>query len=112
MVGQGYSCMFDKIYLLLVFGYTHHNKHRERGLVSLAKLSLKEARELARHYSDILKKGNDPIVSRDTNHLKTSKVISFKKFAQAAFESKKAELNVKVKMIVSFLHEICTLFHA
>lgn len=73
------------------FRYTHHNKRREMGLGSVTRLSLKEARELARHYSNILKEGNDPIVFREQNILKQQSNI-FKEVALAAFESKKAEL--------------------
>nr|WP_330169571.1 integrase arm-type DNA-binding domain-containing protein [Bartonella grahamii] len=73
------------------FRYTHHNKRREMGLGSVTKLSLKEARELARYYSDILKEGNDPIVFREQTVLKQQSNM-FKEIAQAAFESKKAEL--------------------
>ncbi|WP_254475350.1 site-specific integrase [Bartonella sp. B1098] len=73
------------------FRYTHHNKRREMGLGSVTRLSLKEARELARYYSDILKEGNDPIVFREQTVLKQQSNM-FKEIAQAAFESKKAEL--------------------
>ncbi|WP_375654027.1 tyrosine-type recombinase/integrase [Bartonella sp. OD88NMGDW] len=73
------------------FRYTHHNKRREMGLGPVTKLSLKEARELARHYSDILKEGNDPIVFREQTILKQQSNI-FQEIAKAAFESKKAEL--------------------
>ncbi|EJF84212.1 hypothetical protein MCU_00880 [Bartonella elizabethae Re6043vi] len=52
------------------FRYTHHNKRREMGLGSVTRLSLKEARELARYYSDILKEVNDPIVFREQTFLK------------------------------------------
>ncbi|WP_208437611.1 tyrosine-type recombinase/integrase [Bartonella taylorii] len=73
------------------FRYTHHNKRREMGLGPVARLSLKEARELVRYYSDILKEGNDPIVFREQTILKQQSNM-FKEIAQAAFESKKAEL--------------------
>ncbi|WP_375652122.1 tyrosine-type recombinase/integrase [Bartonella sp. LB28NMGDW] len=73
------------------FRYTHHNKRREMGLGPVTKLSLKEARELTRYYSDILKEGNDPIVFREQTILKQQSNI-FQEIAKAAFESKKAEL--------------------
>ncbi|MBX4336388.1 tyrosine-type recombinase/integrase [Bartonella raoultii] len=73
------------------FRYTHHNKRREMGLGPVTRLSLKEARELARYYSDILKEGNDPIIFREQTVLKQQSNM-FKEIAQAAFESKKAEL--------------------
>lgn len=73
------------------FRYTYHNKRREMGLVSVAQLSLKEARELAKHYSAILREGNDPIVFREQTVLKQQSNI-FSEIAKAAFESKKAEL--------------------
>ncbi|WP_375667827.1 MULTISPECIES: tyrosine-type recombinase/integrase [unclassified Bartonella] len=73
------------------FRYTHHNKRREMGLGPVTKLSLKEARELSRYYSDILKEGNDPIVFREQTILKQQSNI-FQEIAKAAFESKKAEL--------------------
>ncbi|WP_102830750.1 tyrosine-type recombinase/integrase [Bartonella bovis] len=73
------------------FRYTYRNKRREMGLGSVTKISLKEARELAKHYSDILKSGNDPIVFREQSILKQQSNV-FQEIAQAAFESKKAEL--------------------
>ncbi|WP_208432323.1 tyrosine-type recombinase/integrase, partial [Bartonella henselae] len=73
------------------FRYTYHNKRREMGLGPVAQLSLKEARELAKHYSAILREGNDPIVFREQTVLKQQSNI-FSEIAKAAFESKKAEL--------------------
>ncbi|AQX19634.1 tyrosine-type recombinase/integrase [Bartonella sp. WD16.2] len=73
------------------FRYTYRNKRREMGLGPVTKTSLKEARELAKHYSDILKGGNDPIVFREQSILKQQSNV-FQEIAQAAFESKKAEL--------------------
>ncbi|WP_019219866.1 tyrosine-type recombinase/integrase [Bartonella florencae] len=73
------------------FRYTYHNKRREMGLGPVAQLSLKEARELAKHYSTILREGNDPIVYREQTVLKQQSNI-FSEIATAAFESKKAEL--------------------
>ncbi|ENN91163.1 phage integrase [Bartonella bovis 91-4] len=73
------------------FRYTYRNKRREMGLGSVTKISLKEARELVKHYSDILKSGNDPIVFREQSILKQQSNV-FQEIAQAAFESKKAEL--------------------
>ncbi|ATP11917.1 integrase [Bartonella henselae] len=73
------------------FRYTYHNKRREMGLGPVAQLSLKEARELAKHYSAILREGNDPIVFREQTVLKQQSNI-FSEIATAAFESKKAEL--------------------
>ncbi len=58
------------------------------GLGSVTKISLKEARELAKHYSDILKSGNDPIVFREQSILRQQSNV-FQKIVQAAFESKK-----------------------
>ncbi|WP_212112951.1 tyrosine-type recombinase/integrase [Bartonella queenslandensis] len=73
------------------FRYTYHNKRREMGLGPVAQLSLKEARELAKHYSAILREGNDPIVFREQTVLKQQSNM-FSEIATAAFESKKAEL--------------------
>lgn len=54
------------------------------GVGFVTKISLKEARELAKHYSDILKSGNDPIAFREQSILKQQSNV-FQEIAQASF---------------------------
>jgi integrase len=72
---------------------TVHGRRREMGLGSVSEVSLREAREMAAKWREVVRQGKDPIKERERLKREANKAdTTLAVIAQSAFEARQAEL--------------------